>query len=481
MKMGKNIAVCLLALIIMISMVGCKSESTANMAEPPVETVPAETEAVVISAKPTDKHVVTVYVSAPGDWDEANLWAWKDGGENVEDAWLGMKYNEKNTYFSEVLPKWVDRVVIRNFEKDEITEELSFMPGYNVWIVIDEQESKIYYEDPHVVVPRTTQKDPFYLAAEQGDFEAMKGMLADIEDRSILTDWVYNDFNYEYALDAIRAGDYETAIEFFGYCASDLDRIYAEVIEMLLAGEWESALDVIKSVEYASLDRDLEMSWGEIIREIAGLTKNTSVIDQVLMDNYVAQYLKVREPSFKEEELLFGDTSYWMSENYVGEITEEDYLAVSNFNKLKSQCGSKAKGKVLIIRSQMSYPKGKTYYAIDFPNMENLSADLYPASLSEVEYIIVEEYGYTVDGKYRQTLSIGDNSVVDVFAFLRMKGQVQLLNVSNGKTVQTSPWIEGTGEVAEHFSELNYQCSNMPETGAHIISAVGEVRRLNGK
>ena len=282
-------------------------------------------------------------------------------------------------------------------------------------------------------------------------------------------------------MDAIRAGDYETAIEFFGYCASDLDRIYAEVIEILVTGEWENALDVIKSREYDSLERDLEMCWGEIIREISGITKDFSDMDQMLMDNYVDQYLKVREPSFKEEQLLFGDSSYWMSESYVGEITDEDYLPVSNFNKLKSQCGSKANGKVLIIRSQMSYPKGKTYYAIDFPNMENLSADLYPASLSEVEYIIVENYGYTVDGKYRQTLTFGDNSVADDFAFLRMQGQVQLLNVSDDKTVLTSPWIEGTGEVDAHFSELNYQCSNMPETGVHIISAVEEVRRLNGQ
>ena len=481
MSVRKNIAVCLLALIMLISMAGCKSESTANMAEKPAETAPAETAAVVISAKPTDKHVINLYVSAPGDWEEVHVWAWKDGGETVEDAWLGMKYNEKSTYFNEVLPKWVDRVEISCMEKNIYTGELSFEPGYNIWIVIDEQETKIYYEDPHVVVPRTTPKDPFYLAAKQGDFETMKSMLADIEDRSILTDWAYNDFNYEYAVDAIRAGDYETAIEFFGYCASDLDRIYAEVIEILVTGEWENALDVIKSREYDSLERDLEMCWGEIIREIAGITKDFSELDQMLMDNYVAQYLKVREPSFKEEQLLFGDSSYWMSESYVGEITDEDYLSVSNFNKLKSQCGSKANGKVLIIRSQMSYPKGKTYYAIDFPNMENLSADLYPASLSEVEYIIVENYGYTVDGKYRQTLTFGDNSVADDFAFLRMKGQVQLLNVSDGKTVQTSPWIEGTGEVDAHFSELNYQCSNMPETGAHIISAVEEVRRLNGQ
>jgi len=132
-----------------------------------------------------------------------------------------------------------------------------------------------------------------------------------------------------------------------------------------------------------------------------------------------------------------------------------------------------------VIRSQKSYPQGTTYYAIDLPTMEYLSYDLYPASLAEVEYIIEVNYDYTIAGNYQQTFSSSYASVTDYFAFLRMRGMVALKEVAGIKVIQQSQWIQGTGEVEAHFSDLNYQCSNMPETGADIIRAVEKVRELN--
>ena len=113
--------------------------------------------------------------------------------------------------------------------------------------------------------------------------------------------------------------------------------------------------------------------------------------------------------------------------------------------------------------------------------MWNLSYDLYPSSLSEVEYILLTNYGYNNEGEYKQTFSSEYASVDDYFTFLRMTGQVSLIDPLTGSAIYESPLISGTGEVDAYFSDKGYQCSNMPETGPYIIEAVEKVRELNGQ
>lgn len=467
----------LLMLIMLISMAGCKSTEKAAVSE----NAAAATEAAELAAEPTGKSRVTVYLCPPVEWDDVYIWAWQEGGEDATDVWLGMNYTIGDSYFSEVLPGWIDRVTIWNAGDNTKLKDLVLDPGKDVWIVTDGKETTIHYEDPQIVVDRTANKDPFELAAEKGDFETMKQLLPGLEDRSILTDWLYNDFNYEYAVDAIRSGDYDTAVEFFGYCAYEGNQAYSKFVEMLVAGDWKAALETIKSMDVAILDLDLDMSWAEIIGQISGIKETASELDWKLMEHYIDVSLRSYQPSFNVDDLTFGEHSSWMSVNYVGEIVDtDDYWPVANFNTLKSQCGSEANGKVLILRSQMAYPQGTTYYGIDEMNMDRLTADLYPASLSEVEYIILVNYGYTVAGQYRQTFTSDSNSFSEDFTFLRMKGQVQLLNVTNGQTVQSSQWVQGSGEAELNFSDENYQCSNMPEIGEYIISAVEKVQELTG-
>lgn len=459
----------LLVIFVMIAVFTTACSSGTPAQQPEKATEPAAT--------------VTVYALAPSDWDSVSIWAWKDGGSDVFEAWPGnaMDSNPEGWYTASI-PEWADRVIINGNDGTVQTADLTVEAGKDVWIrVMDAANVSIYYEAPAIdnTMP-TLEIDVFRKAAQRGDYETMKELLPSIKDRSILTDWDYNDFNYAYAVDCIRAGDYQTAMEFFGYCAFEDDRLYVGIIEKLVAGDLDGAIDALKAKEFRNLDYDLDMTWPEIICMVSGVKENMSELDQMLLDEYLARCMWTTQPSFTEDSLVFGESSAWMADSYVGEITDTEYYPpVENLNSLKSQCGSEANGKVLIVRSQKSYPQGSTYYAIDLNAMEYLGYDLYPASLSEVEYIIVANYDYTVAGQYKQTFSMGENSVEEYFSFLRMKGQVQLLNVLSGATIQQSQWVQGTGEVEAHFSDLPYQCSNMPETGVHIISAVEKVRQLN--
>jgi len=71
--------------------------------------------------------------------------------------------------------------------------------------------------------------------------------------------------------------------------------------------------------------------------------------------------------------------------------------------------------------------------------------------------------------------------VKDYFSFLRMKGRVELMDLVTDKTIEDSQWITGTGDLEVHFSDKDYQCSNMPETGEYIKEFVEKVRELNGQ
>ena len=441
------------------------------------------------------KEVVTVRAAVPADWvmngGAVRFWAWKEGGEDLYEAWPGEELIlDDSGWFTTTVPGWVDRVIVNSYDGTVQTADVAIDPGHDIWLlVMDDLAVDVFYEDifsgyegeaEHSGLPGDMENDPFMQAALAEDFETMAELLPTLQDRSILTDWAFNDFNYWYAAEAVRAHDYATAIEFFDYCAYENNRSYARIFEHLVVGDVEKALDVLVSMGFTMLDLDLDMEWSQIIQEAAGMEFAEGSVDDILWDAYVPRRIRTNQPSFGEDSLVFGEPSKWQAEGYIGEIEdEEDYLPVTDLNALYSQCGSEANGKILVIRSQKSYPQGSTYYAIDLPVMDYLGYDLYPASLAEVEYIIEVNYGYDLDGQYKQTFSSDYASVTDYFSYLRMKGQVVLKAVVGRNVIQQSQWIRGTGEVEAHFSDLDYQCSNMPETGADIISAVEKVRQLN--
>jgi len=481
MKKNKLLLACLLVAVTLLSLTlaGCGTTQEAPPSPKPSSNSSSE---LLAPDNPQENASVTVYVFTPVDWSDVYVWAWKDGGQDAFPAWPGIQatHNPQAECVSASVPAWIDRLVISTQGGSVQTADLTVEAGKDVWLAVTEEEVYIYYENPLAGREETQSDDPLYRAAQQGDYETWKSLLPSIEDRSVLNNWIYDNFNYDYALECFRAGDYETCTEFLGYCTYEDYQLYGQVIELLLRGEREAALDTINSIGFTIWDIDLDMSWAEIVCKVTGLADTASDLDLLLMDKYVSLRLRSYERSFTEDTLVFGESNY-QSYQYVGEIQDTDsYLPVANLNTLKSQCGREAAGKILVLRSQAAYPQGNTYYAIDLPTMDYLSADLYPASLSEVEYILIANYGYNVEGYYEQSFT-NNGDVVDQsqFAFLRMKGQVQLLNVKSGQTVQTCPWVYGPGEVDLYFGDEGYECSGMPETGPDIYHCVQKVRELN--
>lgn len=450
----------------------------------PVQTEQSQTEPAQTQppqGKPAlQKTGPTIYAMVPEDWDSVCIWAWKYEGKDAFEEWPGEAMTKgADGWYSATIPTWADCVIINGNNGTVQTYDLYIGANLDAWIhVLTPEYANVYYKKPSAA---ELQPDPFLEAALKEDFETMKRLLPTIKDRSILKEWEYNDFNYAYATDCVRAGDYETAIEFFDYCAFDGHKIHATIFRQLLDGDIDGAIETKMAYGFTTLESDLDMKWSDIICQVRGITKDENDLNYLLLDEYLTRRMWINQPSFTEKSLVFGEPSNWEAEGYVSELkASEYYFPVSNLNTLYSQCGSEANGKVLILRAQKSYPAGTMHYAVDLLTMDYLSYDLYPASLSEVEYVIIANYDYVNEGQYRQTFSSNSNSVVSYFFFLRMTGRVQLINARTQAVIQQSSKITGTGEVQAHFSDDAFQCSNMPETGADIIKLVEKVRELNG-
>jgi len=492
---AKLFSILLVILMTVSLLAGCGTKDLAAAAVPTdAELAATEDTADELAAQPEQKETIMIRAWGPVDWYDINVWAWKDGGEDVFEEWPGeaMELDLEEYWYKLSVPGWADRLVFNSDGGAVQTADVIIEPGKDLWVLImDDLSVEVYYEDlwadmelgsDYDPMEDPMYEDPICQAVLQGDFETAKSLLSTLEDRSILTDWIFNDFNYEYAIENLLSGDYETAIEFFGYCAFENDQQYAVVFRQLVDGDVEGAIETKMAMEFSSLDSDLDMTWPEIICMVTGVEIDPTDTNYILMNKYLTRRMSYNQPYFSEDSLVFGEHSTWEAEGYVTKLESNDYyLAVDSLNSLYRQCGSEPNGKVLILRGQKDYASGRSYYVIDLLTMEYLSYDLYPSSLSEVEYVILADYSYNVDGRYEQTFSMGDNSVKDYFTFLRMKGRVELIDQVTGKTISDSQWITGTGEVEAHFSDLDYQCSNMPETGVYIIEAVDTVRELNAQ
>lgn len=490
--MKKLLSVLLAILMVASLLAGCDGKEPAADAAPATDPA-AEPTTEQLASEPELKETVTVRMFPPFDWFEGNtyLWAWKDGGENAfaEQPGQLMEWEDDYLWCACTVPGWVDRLIFSNEDGTASTEEFPIEPGKDIWIVIfDDLTLDFFYEDPYEGIDFSDMEsvspyadEPIFQAAEQGDFETVKSLLPTLTDYTMLTEWEFNDFNSAYAAEAIMNGDYATAIEFYGYCAYDGDRQLAGLLQQLVDGDIEGACDTKMAMEFNSLENALDMTWPEIVCMVTGVEADPEDTNYILMEKYLTRRMWNNQPTFSEDALVFGDFSAWTSEGYITKLVGgDDYIMVDSLDSLTKQCGSEPNGKVLILRGQKDYDSGKTYYAIDLLTMEYLSYDLYPSSLSEVEYIILADYSYEKDGKYQQTFTMGDSSDVSYFTFLRMKGRVTLMDAS-GDTIEKSDWIKGTGEPEAQFSDLDYQCSNMPETGAYIKEFVEQIRQQNAE
>ena len=98
-----------------VSLAGCGSGSGETPAAPGAAELAAE--------EHEKKEVVTVRASVPDDWVKyggaVRLWAWKEGGEDVFEAWPGEEMiPDDSGWFTTTVPGWVDHVIVNGYDGD---------------------------------------------------------------------------------------------------------------------------------------------------------------------------------------------------------------------------------------------------------------------------------------------------------------------------------------------------------------------------
>ena len=96
---------------------------------------------------------IKVYVKAPADWKNPNLWAWSaPDGTNVFATWPGEALEkDKNGWLVKEIPGWVNSLIVNGNKGKVQTKDISVKKGKNVWVVVDSKKSfKVYYKEPAI-------------------------------------------------------------------------------------------------------------------------------------------------------------------------------------------------------------------------------------------------------------------------------------------------------------------------------------------
>ncbi len=96
---------------------------------------------------------IKVYVKAPSDWSNPNLWAWSaPDGTNVFSTWPGEALEEgENGWLVKEVPGWVNSVIVNGNDGSVQTSDISIDSGKDIWLTVNGPDDyQIAYEEPSV-------------------------------------------------------------------------------------------------------------------------------------------------------------------------------------------------------------------------------------------------------------------------------------------------------------------------------------------
>ena len=144
-----------------------------------------------------------------------------------------------------------------------------------------------------------------------------------------------------------------------------------------------------------------------------------------------------------------------------------DEFVISDLKTLYDQCGKKPTGKILIVAQRHTYSDRETTQAILMNLMRLLPGEYYPASLDEVEFIVLVDYDYLKEGNY-----------MFVTVALQEYAEVTVIRATDMQELYSSQRIDGNSAPSSFSysgTPPTWKSGNAPNMGEEIHSAISSI------
>lgn len=169
-----------------------------------------------------------------------------------------------------------------------------------------------------------------------------------------------------------------------------------------------------------------------------------------------------------EKKYGFGD-SRMQDSSMIGQykLEADSYYRIDSLENFYKRCGTDPAGKILIIVQSVNFPDKEKRQSVSFGLTELLPAEYQPASLAEVEYVVLIKYDYVRTGTYTGgSASLREN--VRVYAY-RMPDQRQVAVSGSTYAEDASNTVYYVGTMPAWFS------GGMPNAAKELIAVLKKI------
>jgi len=262
--------------------------------------------------------------------------------------------------------------------------------------------------------------------------------------------------------------DYQGAREAYEKCEKDAQaQVNAAILGELAERDYYAAA-VLADSSINNGDTDLSRKqWGVAFEGFIG-NPNMTDINKALASE-AAKVIIAGNVVFEGDSVIDSFRDEAPKGSMIGEYTSssKDEYVISDLSSLYAECAQNPKGKILIVAQRYSYSERNQTQAVLFDLMRLLPSDCYPASLDEVEYIVVINYDYKREGVYTY-----------VTVALQEFADVKVLRASDMRQLYKSQRVDGKhapSSFSFHGIPPIWKSGNAPNMGEEIHAAISSI------
>lgn len=268
--------------------------------------------------------------------------------------------------------------------------------------------------------------------------------------------------SYRRGLHRLRTGNLPVAQEKFSACSGYMGADTAlDVLRLTEASQYRAAaklaLDTADDGEEA-IPKAIWERFFDVYLFVTDGTDLTAYLNKGVVDNL----FKSPKWSPDMEESFLASIRAWGSMLRTDPFDGE--CEIENLKSLYSQCGTEPAGKLLILVQHTPHDETpRSVLSTDL--MAHLPPSLYPASLAEVEYVLLITYSYEEDGWYSDSV----NGYMVRTDALCERAEVKLLHCPDEELIWASKSLEGPPSPSSYSYSGNtppaYLSGGAPDAG----------------